>query len=206
MPLLHRDAETAATSQAVGGDPDAALILAAQRDPHGFEPLFVRYWEPVLRYCALRLPDRQDAEDTASQVFVAAYAGLPRFRDQGGDGSFRAWLFTIAHHEVANAYRYRARHPARSLTAAAAIADPAASPESRAVAAADVARVMAVLRELPQRPREVVELRLAGLTDREIATVLGISGAAVRQAQSRALARLRHRLGVTAEERRTTDD
>jgi DNA-directed RNA polymerase specialized sigma24 family protein len=47
-----------------------------------------------------------------------------------------------------------------------------------------------------------VELRLAGLTDREIAGILGISGEAVRQAQSRAVSRLRERMGVTPDTKR----
>jgi RNA polymerase sigma factor (sigma-70 family) len=64
------------------------------------------------------------------------------------------------------------------------------------------ARVVALVQELPDRPREVVELRLAGLTDREIAEVLGISGQAVRQAQSRAVALLRVRMGVASQAKR----
>jgi RNA polymerase sigma factor (sigma-70 family) len=63
--------------------------------------------------------------------------------------------------------------------------------------------VVALVQELPDRPREVVELRLAGLTDREIAEVLGISGQAVRQAQSRAVAQLRIRMGVGSQAKRT---
>jgi RNA polymerase sigma factor (sigma-70 family) len=66
----------------------------------------------------------------------------------------------------------------------------------QAATADDVARLIALVRDLPDRPREVVELRLAGLNDREIAEVLGVSGQAVRQAQSRAVARLRIRMGV----------
>lgn len=179
------------------GEDDRALVAAAQHAPHRFEPLFRRYWEPVLRYCALRL-GRDEAEDVASEVFVAAYAGLPRFRDRGedGSGSFRSWLFTIAHHEVANRHRYRARHPAHPWTDdAAGIADPDGSPERAALAADERARLLALLEQLPERSREVVALRLAGLTDREIADVLGIRGDAVRQAQSRAIAQLRTLLG-----------
>ncbi|MDQ3225403.1 MAG: sigma-70 family RNA polymerase sigma factor [Chloroflexota bacterium] len=207
MPILQRGPQRTDAPPAIAAGRDDILVAAAQRDPRDFAPLFARYWDPVLRYCALRLRDRQEAEDTASQVFVAAYAGLSRFRDRGRESSFRAWLFTIAHHEVANAHRYRARHPAGSLTAAALVPDAAASPESRAVAADEITRVIAVLRELPERPRDVVALRLAGLTDREIAAVLGISGDAVRQAQSRAVTRLRERLGIVPgeNEKRKTD-
>lgn len=196
MPLLHRTPATDALPPSAQGDSDAVLVAAAQRDPQAFAALFARYWDVVLRYCRLRLIDRQEAEDAASQVFVDAYAGLHRFRDRGVDGSFRAWLLTIAHHEVVNRHRYRARHPARPLDDADDAPDQTPSPEQAAVAAGDIAQMVALLDRLPARPREVVQLRLAGLTDREIAAVLGISGVAVRQAQSRAVAQLRGLMGV----------
>ena len=196
MPFLHRSPATGALTPPAEGDSDAALVLAAQRDPHAFAGLFTRYWDIVLRYCRLRLRDQQEAEDAASQVFVDAYASLHRFRVRGGDGSFRAWLMTITHHEVVNRYRYRARHPAGPLDAVADVRDDGASPETAAIVAGDFAQIAALLGGLPVRSREVVELRLAGLSDREIAAVLGISGDAVRQAQSRAVSRLRGLLGV----------
>ena len=149
-------------------------------------------------------PRKHDTDLILEAAFRKPVAKILR---EGREGSFRAWLFTIAHHEVANAHRYRARHPAGSLIAATLVPDVAASPESRAVAADEITRVIAVLRELPERPRDVVALRLAGLTDREIAAVLGISGDAVRQAQSRAVTRLRERLGIVPgeNEKRKTD-
>ena len=204
MPLLRR--QSASDALALGRDADlasdAALVLAAQRDPRAFAPLFMRYWEPVLHYCRVRLFDRQEAEDAASQVFVDAYAGLHRFHDRGVEGSFRGWLMTIAHHEVVNRHRYRARHPVSPLDAADEMRDRDASPERDAIAAGDMAHVTSLLRQLPARPREVVELRLAGLTDREIAAVLGISGEAVRQAQSRAVSRLRGLMGISPDTER----
>jgi RNA polymerase sigma-70 factor (ECF subfamily) len=210
MPLLHAHSEHQAITRngaaPTAGADDRALVAAAQGDPQQFAPLFRRYWEPVLRYCLFRLRD-DEAEDAASEIFVAAYAGLPRFRDRAAGGSFRAWLFTIAHHEIANRHRHRARHPAHPWSEAAErIPDPRDSPERAALAAAESAWLLAQVRALPERSREVVELRLAGLTDREIAGVLGISGDAVRQAQARAIAQLRARVGATPSERRNADD
>jgi RNA polymerase sigma-70 factor (ECF subfamily) len=159
----------------------------------------------VLRYCTLRLGNRGEAEDAASQVFVDAYASLHRFQDRGGAGSFRSWLFAIAHHEIANRHRYRVRHPASPLQDVEEAVGSDALFE-QAATAGDIARVSALVQELPERPREVVELRLAGLTDREIAEVLGVSGQAVRQAQSRAVAQLRIRMGVASDTKRNSHD
>lgn len=207
MPLLHRNSarrQEVPTTPEAGVD-DGTLVAAAQQDPRDFAPLFLRYWEPVLRYCTLRLGDSSDAEDAASQVFVDAYASLHRFQDRGGTGSFRSWLFTIAHHEVANRHRYRVRHPASPLQDVEEAVGADVLYE-QAATAGDIARVIALTRELPDRPREVVELRLAGLTDREIAAVLGISGQAVRQAQSRAVAQLRIRMGGGCETKQNAHD
>lgn len=181
-------------------DADAQDIAAAQRDPAAFAPVFHRYWPLVYRYCALRLASPADAEDAASQIFVRALANLPAFAP-GGHGAFRRWLFTIAHHEVASRYRYDARHPAIPIDVdVAQWAGAGPSPEQAAITADDAARLMALVRALPARLREVVELRLVGLTDREIAEVLGMQGPAVRKAQSRAIAMLRRQYGATIPE------
>ena len=179
--------------------PDAALVLAAQRDPRAFAPLYERYWDPVLRYCYYRLESWDAAADAAQQVLVDALGALPRFRDR--DSSFRGWLFRIAHNEVADRHRRRARHPAAALTAAAALPDPDPSPEAHAVAADEHRRLRALLARLPDEQRRVTELRLAGLTGREIADVLCLSHDAVRKTQSRAIARLREAMttGVSRE-------
>lgn len=179
---------------------DAHDVAAAQVDLAAFAPLFQRYWPWVYRYCALRCACSADAEDVASQIFVRALAKLPSFVPHA-PGAFRRWLFTIAHHEVVSRARSEARHPVQPLDLAreqVVISGP--SPEHAAITAVDADSLLALVRELPPRLREVVELRLVGLTDREIAEVLGISGPAVRKAQSRALAHLRRQLSALAPE------
>lgn len=53
----------------------------------------------------------------------------------------------------------------------------------------------AALGMLPDRQREIVELRLSGLTMREISKIQGSSESAVKVAQSRAFRTLRATLG-----------
>jgi RNA polymerase sigma-70 factor, ECF subfamily len=76
--------------------------------------------------------------------------------------------------------------------------DTALTPEDMAVAAEDH---RALLARLPVDQRSIVELRLAGLTDAEVAETLGRSVGAVKSAQFRALARLRHLLTSEANPR-----
>jgi RNA polymerase sigma-70 factor (ECF subfamily) len=174
---------------------DADLILAAQRDPLAFDRLYDRYDQPILNYCYYRLGTWEDAEDAAQQIFTNAYANLRRFRAEDG-GSFRSWLFTIAHHEVANRKRGSTRHPAAPLESAVTISDPGPTPEELAVAADRQGRVLALMSQLTADQRQVLELRFAGLTDVEIGVVLGRNPGAVRAVQARGVARLRELLGI----------
>jgi RNA polymerase sigma factor (sigma-70 family) len=51
-----------------------------------------------------------------------------------------------------------------------------------------------VLDHLPDSHRDIIELRLAGLTTNEVADALGLTQSAVKSAQSRAYKRLRELL------------
>ena len=137
----------------------------------------------------MRLADPADAEDAAIRVMTNAFAALPNF--VGGTGQFRSWLFAIAHNEVVNVYRAHARQPISPMPEEVDLVDPHPTPEQLALASDDQRNLWQLLQGLPQRSREVVELRLSGFTGQEIAAILGISDGAVRQAQSRALDQLR---------------
>jgi RNA polymerase sigma-70 factor (ECF subfamily) len=189
------DATRACPSPATGTeaarpDDDAALVAAARLDRRAFAPLYRRYVDPVYRYCFRRLGGREAAEDATAAVFAKALAALPAYRD----GSFRAWLFAIAHNAVVDALR--ARRPTAPVDAAWAVADPAPTPEEAALAADAGRSLRAVLERLSPDQRQVVELHLAGLSGPEIASVLGRSHAAVRAVQARAIARLRELLAA----------
>jgi RNA polymerase sigma-70 factor (ECF subfamily) len=175
----------------LGSVTDALLVARAQRDPAAFAPLYEAYFAPVYRYCHHRLGGWEAAEDAAGAVFANALAALPRFRDDGRAGSFRSWLFAIAHNVVANRHRRDGHRPAVPLAAAGGVPDAAPSPEAAALAAEAARSVHAVLDRLPPEQRRILELRLAGLTDAEIGRVLGRSRGAIRTAQYRAVLRLR---------------
>lgn len=168
---------------------DRQLALAAIADPALFEHIFSKYWGAILRYCSMRLADPADAEDAAIRVMSNAFAALPRF--VSGPGQFRAWLFAIAHNEVVNVYRAHARHRTSPMPEQGDLVDPHPTPEQHVLASDDQRQLWRLLEGLPQRSREVVELRLSGFTSQEIAVILSISNGAVRQAQSRALDQLR---------------
>jgi RNA polymerase sigma-70 factor, ECF subfamily len=167
-------------------------------DAADFDRIYDRFGDPVLNYCYYRLGTWEEAEDATQQIFLKAFAALPRFQLRTADSAdrVRPWLFTIAHHEVANRHRLRDRHHDVSLDAAFAVRDFGPSPEELAVAADHQDRVRVLLANLSPDQRRVIELRLAGLSDGEIATVLDRTPGAVRATQFRAVSRLREMLGV----------
>ena len=168
---------------------DVALVARAVADRLAFEPLYARYFDPIYRFCHRRLGTHDAAEDAAALVFAKAIEALPGYRV--GEGSFRSWLFTIAYRVVAD--QFRGRHPVESLAAAREVAADAPSPEGQVLAADERRMLRSLLAELPDDQRHVLELRLAGLSGAEIATVLGQSHAAVKMLQQRAVKRLRER-------------
>lgn len=164
------------------------LVARARDDPLAFATLYDRYIDAIFGYCVLRLGRREVTEDATSVIFSKALAGLSGYRGP----SFRAWLFGIAHHVVIDVYR--TTHGDLSLDAAHDLDDPAGSPEDAAIASESTRALAAALAQLTPDQRQVIELRLAGLTGAEIGAALGRSQGAIAVAQHRAMRRLRQLL------------
>ena len=167
---------------------DATLAVLARRDPRAFAPLYERYLDPVYGYCYNRLRTREAAEDATSQVFYKALAGLAGFRS----GSFRAWLFTIAHNVVVDQVR---RQPViLPLNPLDDPPDNALTPEELAIGVDERRVLQRALIDLSPDQQRVIELRMVGLTGAEIAGVLGKNVDAIKMLQYRAMLKLRERL------------
>lgn len=160
-------------------------IEAARRDPNAFAPLYAIYFDPIYRYCYLRLHHRELASDAASQTFLKALAGIGGFRSS----SFKSWLYAIARNVTID--MLRASKPRVDLTQAELIHDSAPTPEEHALRMDEHNRLWRALQQLTDEQREVLELRLAGLTGQEIANATRRSLSATKSIQFRALSRLR---------------
>jgi RNA polymerase sigma-70 factor (ECF subfamily) len=179
---------------------ESAQVALAQVDPRAFAPLYVLYADPIYRYCYRRLGDPDAAADATSLIFSRALAALPRYRHT----SFRSWLFTIAHNTVIDGWRgARIETP---LDAIVGHHDPSPGPEDEALREDAGREVRTLLARLPRDQRQVVELRLAGLTNQEIAEVLERSVAATKMLQVRAMSRLRSLIEPTASSGMDTSD
>lgn len=172
---------------------DAALVKTAQRDPAAFAALYRRYVTPIYRYLYSRVGSAADAEDLTAQVFTEALEGLRRYREQG---SFAAWLFTIARRRAADHHRRQRSH----VPLDEALDHPAddGDPLANLVQDEALGRLATLVAQLDEEQQELLRLRFAGgLTYGEIGAMVGRSEAAVKMAVHRLL----RRLGAEWEER-----
>lgn len=190
--LAHESRNLPLPQWRAGPTDESALITKAIADPRAFAPVYEYYVDDIYGYCLRRLGDAELAADVTSQIFIRALTALSRYTSRNGATSFRSWLFTIAHNLVIDTHRTRRYH--RSLDdpdTAIVVADSALSPEDHAVASDLRAELIEAMATLTEQQRSVVELRLAGLTGPEIASVLQLHLAAVKSLQFRAYSRLR---------------
>ena len=160
-------------------------IARSRHDLAAFAPLYDHYHDAIYGYCLRRLGQPDAAADATSQTFMRAMTAIDRYRS----GSFRAWLFAIAHNVVID--QIRRQRPHQDLDTAWSIPSNQPSPDALAEEAEQRRTLMAALARLTADQRNVVELRLAGLTGPEIAEALHLSIPAVKSSQFRAYQRLR---------------
>jgi RNA polymerase sigma factor (sigma-70 family) len=169
-----------------GAGEDAALVQAARCDPAAFAALYRHYVTPIYRYLFSRLGNSADAQDLTAQVFAEALERLPGYRERG---SFAAWLFTIAHHRVADHYRRQRSH--LPLNDALDGPDEDSDPLAGLVRKQAIQRLAELVAHLNEDQQELLRLRFAaGLTYGQMAAVVGRSEAAVKMAVHRLLQRL----------------
>jgi len=184
--LGHRLASSDDEQQAA----ELHLVHRACRDGAAFAELYRRYLPRVYAYHLARSGNVEDAQDLTSQTFMAALENLPAYR---GQGSFAAWLLTIAHHKLVD--HYRRSRPQAALEAAGELLDPQRSPEEQTARRLDMQRISLALAELPAERAEALGLRVfGGLSAAEIGRLMGKSEAAVKMLVCRAFQTLRQRL------------
>ena len=140
----------------------------------------------LLRYANARLGDTALAEDVAQESLAALVRAC---RNGGAPESAEAFVFAIARRRAGRAaWRRRLWAP---LELAFGARSDAPSPEARAIAVEESARVRAALARLSSRDREAILIvAVGGLSMADAAAALGLSIPAVKMRVSRARARL----------------
>lgn len=183
--------ETARTDMAESAP--AAKGTAANRERE-FEALYTAHHRAVLAYCARRA-SRTDAWDAASEVFLVAWR---RLDDAPPPTEARAWLLGVAYKVLSNQRRGTQRRRRLAAKATPAELNGGRQPDEQLIRSEDETAVIAALRRLRAADREILQLSLwEEMAPVDIATVLGISRAAVDQRYSRAKRRLAREMNLT---------
>lgn len=186
-----------AARTASGGVPDdafEAVLLAAQSGAQwACTNLWVDHAPAVMAF--LRARGSQEPEDLTSEVFLAVFDGLDRFRGDAAD--FRTFVFTIAYRRLVDELRRRAKRGHHVEWSAELDDRRSPSAEQSAIEQLADASTRALLEGLPPDQRDVMVLRILGdLTVDQIAEVLGKRQGAVKALQRRALESLRKKFSA----------
>jgi RNA polymerase sigma-70 factor (ECF subfamily) len=151
-----------------------------------FEELYRSSRDDLFAYVATLLRDRGAAEDVTALAFERAYRRRRTFDRRRGEE--RAWLFGIARNAALDELRRRRR----VATLFTEPEDDVPGPEDGAEVALRRTLVRSALAGLPARDREVIALKFhAGLSNAELARVLGVSESNAGTILHRAIEKLR---------------
>lgn len=150
--------------------------------------LFSCYQREVFAYLFSLCHNADLAEELTADTFLEAVKSLCRFR---GDSDEKTWLFSVARHRWYH-YLQKHRRPAVPLDEGLLPAGP--SPEEIVCRKETTRRVQELLAQEPERTRTIVQLRLEGLSFREIGQKVGVTENSARVIDFRARTRLRETL------------
>ena len=155
-------------------DEDQMLVCAARQDTEAAGRLYDKYYGRIFAYVYHCTLDRAATEDLTSNVFLAAFAHLGRFRWR--QTPFGAWLYRIATNEVRTFYRRRRSARALRLRSSRDLAHSFSPSADEGPAAAEEYRLVhqALLRLRPKY-RAVIILRY--FEDKTMAEISEITGA-----------------------------
>ncbi len=153
-----------------------------------WEAVYMAQASRIYNYFRYRIGDNQIAQDLTAVTFEKAW----RAREQycSDRGTVETWLFSIARNAAIDYFR-RPRPVQMPIEAAYNLASPL-SVEAEAQHRFDIAHLRELLAGLPEREQELVALKYgAGLTNRAIAGVTGLSAPNVGVILHRTVKKLR---------------
>jgi RNA polymerase sigma-70 factor (ECF subfamily) len=166
---------------------DEELVRAAQRgDVAAFGQVYERYFDKVYSYLSFKLGNPTEAEDLAGQVFLKAMESLRGYKWTGVP--FQAWLFRIAHNLMVDNLRRRSKRTSEPLDEALPDGRPDADPEERLAEKLTRQGLIEAVERLTELQRQVIHLKFAaGLSNAEVAHIMGKTEGAVKALQHAAL-------------------
>ncbi len=171
------------------------MLKVAERQP-GFTEQALANADALYNFARWLAGDRGEAEDLVQETYLRAMAAAPRFEP---GTNLKAWLFRILRNTFIDQRRKRQHDPSElgvhlEETFSGngnGLAGDLGLDQLRALEAHEVAEAV---HDLPEQHRTVILLDLEGMTEVEVAEVLGCAVGTVKSRLARARAELRVRL------------
>jgi RNA polymerase sigma-70 factor (ECF subfamily) len=163
---------------------DAWLFHAVTTQPKlDFDALFLAHYDGVYRLLYRIVGAREDAEDLAQETFVRL--SRQRFRSDQ-EHNVRAWLYRVATNLAYNLLRGEARRTQRQEQFTRQALPDAPDPAAAALRGDEQAAVRRALAGLGERQAQLLLLRHAGLSYRELAEAASVAPGSVGTLLARA--------------------
>ncbi len=160
---------------------------AKECDSTAFARLYEHYYQDIYNYIYYRVPNASLAEDLASDVFIKVLESIDSFTFRGLP--FSAWLFRIAKNLMVDYFR---SHPGPvDLPLEEGVLPAEGGPSDIFERELTQQRLVRALNNLTEDQQQVIILKFVdGLSNNDVAQVLGKSEGAIKSLQHRALSSL----------------
>ncbi|WP_237057356.1 RNA polymerase sigma factor [Microbulbifer sediminum] len=159
-----------------------------------FQQLISDYGAGIARVAGTYTRTPEERDDLLQDIWLAIWRALPGFR---GEASVKTFIFRIAHNRSVT--ELARRRPDQDDDLLEGVTDSAPGPAERLAGQRQSEQLLSAVQALSLGLRQVISLRLEGLSYSEIAEVLGISESNVAVRLNRARQRLSKRLGEYSE-------
>lgn len=166
------------------------MIARAQKgDAEALSQLYTEHVRSVYRFVYYKVGNKEDAEDVTQDVFIAAFAGLSKFR---GEAKFVNWCYEIAKRKIADLWKDKYTMPIVDIETTLGLFTIDETPESAAEKETHdkkgIESIRATLANLSDNYRRVLEYRfLKNYSIKETAEAMGISVSNAKVLQHRAI-------------------
>lgn len=169
------------------------LVEAAKLDANKFLPLYEYYFEAIYRYVFRRINEKETTHDIVAQTFTDALEHLKSFEWRGYP--FSAWLYRIAHNNVAK--WYRDNHKTNTIDPELIKDIPEKGPTigEKVETVLSKQQIEEALKQLDADEQEIVKLKyFEEMPNKDIATILKLTPNNVAVKLFRALKKMRQYL------------
>jgi RNA polymerase sigma-70 factor (ECF subfamily) len=152
-----------------------------------FERILKDYELPLRRLTVSYASEQADRDDLYQEITAAIWTALPRFR---GESSERTWVYRIAHNiAISASVRHRRRTERETLLPKDAVSM-SLDPEAQSLEGEQRRLLIQAVRSIRGLDKQIIVLHLEGLSNGELAEVVGLTEGAIATRLSRVRAQL----------------